>query len=64
MATKAKAIAAMVSLIVATLLTSDIIPLTGWVHIVLGVLSIVAGTIATYRIPNAPATPVITSVTK
>lgn len=53
----AKAWAALVALIVATILSSNLIPISGTWHTILAVVSVIAGAFATWRIPNATDTP-------
>lgn len=52
----AKAIAAFVSLVVTALVSADgIIPVAGTVHLVLSIVSIIAGAVTTYAVPNRTA---------
>lgn len=49
----AKAIASFVMLVVTALVAApDLIPVTGTVHLVLTIISIVAGAVITYAVPN------------
>jgi len=53
----AKAIAAFVMLVVTGLVAApDVIPLTGTVKLVVTIISIVAGAVITYAVPNRGAT--------
>lgn len=49
----AKAVAAFVMLIITALVSAPgIVPVTGTVHLVLSIISIIAGAIVTYAVPN------------
>jgi hypothetical protein len=52
--TAAKAWVALLALILASVMSSDIVPTTGNWHTVLSVLSIIVGAVATYLVPNKP----------
>ncbi len=50
---KAKAIAAFISLLVTSLVAApDIIPVDGPIHVVITILAIIAGTFTVYQVPN------------
>ena len=59
----AKAIAAFVMLIVTGLVSApDIIPVKGTVHLIISIVTIVAGAIIVYNVPNRGTATVVRSV--